>query len=221
MQEYLEPALIASTEELTQSIKQPQVLPTAPACAISIGLVRLFGIYLIRIWIWGWGVSLATLQSCIFLKGITWVRQKLADDWKRLTESHTRSRQPRPPKMKSEKRKMSEMGSKIQARLQRMCSSFRKLSIAENTEEHSEEDVDEKMKDWEILCDAEVSSGKGLETKDERSTSGDSGRTAELVCEITQLVENGCEEIECAEWDELIAMVEKEFPREEVSYLNR
>jgi hypothetical protein len=208
MQEYLEPALNTSTEELTQSIKQPQAIPTAPACAISTRLIQLFGTCLVRTWISGWGFSLATLQSCIILKGISWVRQKLADNWKRLTESYTRSRQPRPPKMKFEKRRMRDMGSKIQVRLQRICSGFKKLAITKSTEEHSEEDVDEEMKDWEILCDAEVSLGKGLEIKDERSTSGDSDRIAELVCEITQLVENGCEEIECAEWDELIAMLE-------------
>lgn len=111
--------------------------------------------------------------------------------------------------MKFEKREMRDMGSKIHARLQRVRSGLKKLAIKKSTKEHSEQDVDEKMKDWEILCNTEERSGEELGVKHERSTLGDSVCTAELVCEITQLIDDGCEEIGCAEWDELIAMVEK------------
>ncbi|KAH3945959.1 hypothetical protein HBI25_032280 [Parastagonospora nodorum] len=103
---------------------------------------------------------------------------------------------------------MLDMGSKLHARLRGMCSGFKKLAITKSTEDHSEQDVGEEMKDWQMLCDTEVSSGEGLRVKDERSTSVDSDRTEVLVWEITQLIDNGCEEIGCAEWDELIAMVE-------------
>ena len=37
----------------------------------------------------------------------------------------------------------------------------------------------------------------------------ESERAVDLVCEITQLID-GCEGLRCAEWDELIAMLEEE-----------